>query len=264
MPTGIDLIAAERQRQIDSEGFDEPHDDQHRYSELALAAACYATPPLSRTMNRNYNTPVGWPFGVVEWKPSQEMNPAGRIKELTKAGALVAAEIDRLIRRIQGAQMSPCLVSSREELLAKQIQARNWTDYELAVVLAENFQEGVQVGIAFGASPMAAARPIVVCLCGSTKFYRTFQRALFDETIAGKIVLTVGCFHHSDTEAHGRNIEQTEEQHAMLCELHKRKIDMADEILVLNVGGYVGESLADEIKYAQEHGKVVRWLEEPK
>ena len=102
--TGIELITIERQRQTDSkdsggEGWSPDHDDQHRYNELASAAACYATPPLSRVMNRNY-TPVGWPFEVGAWKPSQEMSPAGRIKELTKAGALIAAEIDRLLRVI--------------------------------------------------------------------------------------------------------------------------------------------------------------------
>ena len=101
-----------------------------------------------------------------------------------------------------------------------------------------------------------ATRPIIVCLCGSTRFMQAFQDANFNETMAGRIVLTIGCDTKSDAmlglEPHVK---------MMLDELHKRKIDIADEILVLNVGGYVGASTASEIVYAREHGKRVRWLE---
>jgi len=104
-------------------------------------------------------------------------------------------------------------------------------------------------------------KPIIVCLCGSTRFYLEFQDANYQETMAGRIVLSVGFFPHNQRKAHGRKIEYTKEQKEMLDELHKRKIDLADEILVLNVDGYIGESTRNEIKYAQNHFKQVRYLE---
>jgi hypothetical protein len=105
-------------------------------------------------------------------------------------------------------------------------------------------------------------RPIIVCLCGSTRFYDAFQRANYEETMAGRIVLSVGFYPHS-SHVHGEGVGCTPEQKDMLDELHKRKIDLADEILVLNVVGYVGDSTASEIAYAREHGKPIRWLNEP-
>ena len=104
-------------------------------------------------------------------------------------------------------------------------------------------------------------KPTVVCLCGSTRFYKEFMKANYEETIKGKIVLSVGFFPHSSEEAHGEKIGITEEQKLMLDELHKRKIDLADEILVINVNGYVGESTAGEIAYAISHGKKIKFLE---
>jgi hypothetical protein len=99
-------------------------------------------------------------------------------------------------------------------------------------------------------------RPTVVCLCGSTRFMKAFQEANLRETLAGRIVLSVGCDTKSDEMLH-----ITAEQKTMLDELHKCKIDLADEILVLNVGGYVGASTASEIEYARLHNKHIRWLE---
>ena len=99
--------------------------------------------------------------------------------------------------------------------------------------------------------------PTVVCLCGSTRFIQAFQDANLAETLAGRIVLTIGCDTKSDAM-----LGLAPDVKVMLDELHKRKIDKADEILVLNVGGYVGASTASEIEYAREHGKRVRWLEE--
>ncbi len=104
-------------------------------------------------------------------------------------------------------------------------------------------------------------RPKIVCLCGSTRFFDTFQRANFDETMAGRIVLTVGFYPHAQSKAHGEDVGITTGQKAELDELHKRKIDVADEILVLNVGGYIGDSTRSEIAYAESTGKPVRWLE---
>jgi hypothetical protein len=97
MKSGIELIAAERQRQLEVEDWNAQHDDCHDEGEMAQAAICYATPESDRKYHNNYLKPAylkGWPWEMTQWKPS----PDNRIKELTKAGALIAAEIDRLQR----------------------------------------------------------------------------------------------------------------------------------------------------------------------
>jgi len=105
-------------------------------------------------------------------------------------------------------------------------------------------------------------KPIVVCLCGSTRFGDAFAKANLDETLAGRIVLTIGCNMKSDTELFGHMSErELAEIKTRLDELHKRKIDLADEVLVLNVGGYIGNSTRSEIEYAVAHNKPVRYLE---
>lgn len=104
----------------------------------------------------------------------------------------------------------------------------------------------------------------VVCLCGSTRFYQAFQEANYQETMAGKIVLTVGFYPHATAEMHGETIGITPEQKADLDTLHLDKIAMADEVLILNVDGYVGDSTRREIAYARALGKPVRWLEPDK
>jgi hypothetical protein len=118
-------------------------------------------------------------------------------------------------------------------------------------------------------------RPTIVCLCGSTRFYDAFQRANFEETMAGKIVLSVGFYPHteerqratwhrpdSDLMRHGETVGITPEQKEQLDQLHLFKVAMADEVLILNVGGYIGSSTTRELLYAQSLGKVVRFLEE--
>lgn len=103
--------------------------------------------------------------------------------------------------------------------------------------------------------------PKIVCLCGSTRFYEQFQKSNYEETMAGRIVLSVGFFLHSSEESHGEAVACTEAQKIQLDDLHKRKIDLADEVLVLNVGGYVGESTRSEIEYARRLGMPIRYLE---
>jgi hypothetical protein len=105
------------------------------------------------------------------------------------------------------------------------------------------------------------SEPTIVCLCGSTRFYSAFQEANYRETMAGKIVLSVGHYPHASQEAHGESVGCTPEQKVALDELHKRKIDIAHEVLVLNVGGYIGESTRSEIEYAKAYDKPVRYLE---
>ena len=99
---------------------------------------------------------------------------------------------------------------------------------------------------------------VIVCLCGSTRFRDVFARANFDETLQGKIVLTIGCDFKSP-EARARRLTQADKER--LDALHLRKIDLADEILVLNVGDYIGDSTHYEIAYALQQGKRVRFLE---
>ncbi len=102
--------------------------------------------------------------------------------------------------------------------------------------------------------------PIIVCLCGSTRFMEAWQKANLDETLAGRIVLAVGCNTKSDADLQ-RMGELSDEKKVELDALHKRKIDIADEILVLNVGGYVGSSTRSEVMHSRRLGKTIRWLE---
>jgi hypothetical protein len=98
-------------------------------------------------------------------------------------------------------------------------------------------------------------RPRIVCLCGSTRFRSAYESAMRQETLEGRIVLTVGLLGHEE------GLDMSGPVKAMLDELHLRKIDLADEILVLNVDNYIGESTRREIDYANRNGKLIRWLE---
>ena len=86
------------------------------------------------------------------------------------------------------------------------------------------------------------SRPTIVCLCGSTRFKHAFDEANYQETMAGKIVLSVGFFMHESGNRHGEDIGATPKEKIALDELHKRKIDLADEVLILNVTGYIVDS----------------------
>ena len=97
----------------------------------------------------------------------------------------------------------------------------------------------------------------VVTLCGSTKFKEQYLEVQKRLTLEGNIVISVGLFGHS-----GDDEVWTKGTKAMLDDMHLRKIDMADEIFVINVGGYIGESTRREIAYAKENGKSVRYLED--
>lgn len=103
----------------------------------------------------------------------------------------------------------------------------------------------------------------VITLCGSTRFKDEFLEAQKRLTLEGNIVISVGLFGHSGDHEVWENMDEgtltaTKE---MLDDMHKRKIDMADEIYVINVGGYIGESTRSEIEYAVIHGKTVKYLE---
>lgn len=96
-PDGIALIAADRRRQIEQEGWTADEDDEYRKDELAYAAACYAVPPDAAIRQSDRPAPAMWPWHASWWKPG-DGSIDGRIRELTKAGALIAAELDRLLR----------------------------------------------------------------------------------------------------------------------------------------------------------------------
>jgi hypothetical protein len=95
----------------------------------------------------------------------------------------------------------------------------------------------------------------IITLCGSTRFkdeYLAEQKRL---TLEGNIVISVGMFGHSgDNEVWSANTKE------MLDDMHKRKIDLADEIFVINPGGYIGQSTKSEIEYAKKTNKVVKYL----
>lgn len=96
----------------------------------------------------------------------------------------------------------------------------------------------------------------VITLCGSTRFRDSFLQEQKRLTLEGNIVISVGMFGHAgDEEVWGEDVKE------MLDDMHKRKIDMADEIFVINPGGYIGSSTRSEIAYAQSTGKTVRYLE---
>lgn len=102
----------------------------------------------------------------------------------------------------------------------------------------------------------------VITLCGSTRFKDEFMREQKRLTLEGNIVISVGLFGHSgdDEVWEGMDEDTLTNTKIMLDDMHKRKIDMADEIFVINVGGYIGNSTKSEIAYAEQNDKVVRYL----
>jgi hypothetical protein len=103
--------------------------------------------------------------------------------------------------------------------------------------------------------------PPIVCLCGSTRFVDEFNRQRRDLTRAGQIVLSIEIV---TTQAATDDPQHTDPAlKARLDELHKRKIDLADYVLILNVGGCIGPSTRAEITYARQHGKPISYLHTP-
>ena len=96
----------------------------------------------------------------------------------------------------------------------------------------------------------------VITLCGSTRFKEEYLEVQKRLTLEGNIVISVGLFGHS-----GDDEVWTEGTKAILDDMHKRKIDMADEIFVINAGGYIGESTKSEIVYAKSQGVGIQYLE---
>ncbi len=104
----------------------------------------------------------------------------------------------------------------------------------------------------------------VITLCGSTRFKNDFMEVQKRLTLEGNIVISVGLFGHSGDSEVWENMDEgtLTKTKEMLDDMHKRKIDMADEIFVINVGGYIADSTRSEIDYAIKRGKKVRYLED--
>ena len=102
----------------------------------------------------------------------------------------------------------------------------------------------------------------VITLCGSTRFKDAFMEVQKQLTLEGNIVISVGLFGHSGDNEVWENMDEgtLTKTKEMLDDMHKRKIDMADEIFVINVNGYIGDSTRSEIAYAQQTGKKVNYL----
>lgn len=96
----------------------------------------------------------------------------------------------------------------------------------------------------------------VITLCGSTRFKNEFLEIQKQLTLKGNIVISVGLFGHS-----GDNEVWSDDVKIMLDDMHKRKIDMSDEIFVINKNGYIGSSTKSEIEYAKTTGKTICYLE---
>ena len=111
-------------------------------------------------------------------------------------------------------------------------------------------------------NPNPQERPIIVTLCGSTRFWRTFQEASLAETEAGHMVFSIGAAKESDDDTYGHlPSDEYERIKNRLDTLHYWKIYCSDEILVLNVGGYIGESTRAEIEVARRLDKRIRYWE---
>lgn len=95
----------------------------------------------------------------------------------------------------------------------------------------------------------------VITLCGSTKFQKEFEDVNEKLTMEGNVVISVGVFGHS------KGIKLSDKEKFELDLIHLKKIDLADEVFVINVGGYIGSSTKREIEYAEFKGKNVRYLE---
>ncbi|CDX26732.1 conserved hypothetical protein [Mesorhizobium plurifarium] len=110
-------------------------------------------------------------------------------------------------------------------------------------------------------------RPKVYTLCGSSRFPGAFHLVNMHLSMQGHIVISLGLFGHADEPIGARFLtsdgDESASEKTTLDQIHFRKIDMADAIFVVNVGGYIGSSTKREIAYAEAQGKHVEWLFTP-
>lgn len=164
---------------------------------------------------------------------------------------IVRVILDELESVLGGSAASPEVRTTKEQEHAEQvIGCPNCLPWELCH--------------ACKAKQAGAPKPKVICLCGSTRFIEQFATATW-ELERGEGAIVLGCtllpMWYCGVQSHFGEATGTKEQ----CdEHHRRKIDLADEILVLNIGGYIGESTRGEIEYAHATGKPVRYvMDEP-
>ncbi|MES5824853.1 hypothetical protein [Streptomyces sp. RG80] len=103
-----------------------------------------------------------------------------------------------------------------------------------------------------------ASRPPIVALCGSTRHWDALAEANLYETAAGRIVLAPGC-NMKEPHPLWEDPDRADRLKQQLDELHRRKIDLADEVLIVNPGDYIGDSTRSEIDYARSLGKPLRY-----
>ena len=103
----------------------------------------------------------------------------------------------------------------------------------------------------------------IITLCGSTRFKEEFLKVQKELTLKGNIVISVGLFGHAGDSEVWENMDEgtLTKTKEMLDDMHKRKIDMSDEIFVINVNGYIGDSTKSEIEYAKKTYKKIKYLE---
>ena len=109
-------------------------------------------------------------------------------------------------------------------------------------------------------APEISDRPTIICLCGSSRFIDHFAVMAWELEKGGAIALGLHLLPQSYTD-HGDHLAEHEGVAKVMDELHLRKIDLADRVLVLNVDGYIGDSTRREIAYAEQHGKPVGYLQ---
>lgn len=102
---------------------------------------------------------------------------------------------------------------------------------------------------------------MIVCLCGSARFGEQFQKSYLEETLAGRIVLSIATVPGGDEKLFEGYTPSERMSVTDMLALHRRKIDLADEVLILNVNGYIGSSTARKRAYAEAKGKRIRFLE---
>jgi len=130
---------------------------------------------------------------------------------------------------------------------------------EMADLINEPFRVSMSCECPYQMEPPAGRpgidRPEIVTLCGSTKFKEQYEEAQMKLTLQNKVVISVGLFGHKI------GLDMTGPVKKMLDELHLRKIDMSDTVMIINVGRYIGSSTKKEIEYAKAHGKRIIYLE---
>ena len=153
-------------------------------------------------------------------------------------------------------------IDDKEEKKKLKTEIKDTEETVEAMKIAMRSMKKYNTAFATGESAKKSKYPVIT-LCGSTRFKKEFIEAQKRLTLEGNIVLSVGLFGHSGDEEVWEDMDEgtITKTKIMLDDMHKRKIDMSDEIYVINVGGYIGDSTKSEIEYAKKNGKRVRYLE---